>query len=120
MLPRLTDKGLKLGHPKLPPVAVKASSRGRAIVPPERVRYLAEIAEALREFHRFIGREARIARGRQSLRTSKTLFATAGLAVAGFDELIAAKNAELNPAAAKLLDQWPKTQELYRQPENGV
>ena len=33
-------------------LAVKASSRGRAIVPPERVRYLAEIAETVRDYHR--------------------------------------------------------------------
>jgi len=120
MLPRLTDKGLKLGPPKLPLVAVKASSRGRAIVPPERARYLAEIAKSLREFHQFIGRQARSARERQSLRTSKALFAASGRTLAGFDELIAAKNAELDLGAAKLLEQWPKTRELYAQPEYVV
>ena len=120
MLPRLTDKGLKLGHPKLPLVAVKASSRGRAIVPPERARYLAEIAKSLREFHQFIGRQARSVRERQSLRTSKALFAASGRTLAGFDELIAAKNAELDLGAAKLLEQWPKTRELYAQPEYVV
>jgi isobutyryl-CoA mutase len=120
MLPRLTDKGLKLGHPKLPLVAVKASSRGRAIVPPERARYLAEIANSLREFHQFVGRQARSARERQSLRTSKALFAASGRTLAGFDELIAAKNAELDLGAAKLLEQWPKTRELYAQPEYVV
>jgi methylmalonyl-CoA mutase len=120
MLPRLTDKGLKLGPAKLPQVAVKASSRGRAIVPPERARYLAEIAESLREFHQFIGRQARIARERQSLRASKALFAASGRTIAGFDELIAAKNTELDLGAAKLLEQWPKTRELYAQPEYVV
>src|SRR5271154_6807702 len=92
MLPRLVDEGLKVGPGALPQVAVKASSRGRAIVPPERVRYLAEISQMLREFHESVGRQARIARERQSLRTSKGLFAAAGINVAGFDELIAAKN----------------------------
>ena len=120
MLPRLSEQGLKLGAGKLAPAAVKASSRGRAIVPPERVRYLAEISESLRAFHRFVGRQARIARERQSLSTSKALFAASGRPVAGFDELIAAKDAELDPAAAKLLEQWPKTQELYAQPEYVV
>src|SRR5271163_3832838 len=62
IVPRLTEKGLKLTAPKLPTVAVKSSSRGRAIVPPERVRYLAEISEKLRGFHRDVAREARIAR----------------------------------------------------------
>ncbi len=120
MLPRLMDKGLKVGSAKLPNVAVKASSRGRAIVPPERVRYLAEISESLREFHRFVHAQARIARERQSLRTSKALFAASGFGLAGFDELIAAKSAELDPASSKLLEQWPKTQELYAQPEYVV
>jgi isobutyryl-CoA mutase len=117
---RMQEKGLKLGQPKLPPVATKASSRGRAIVPPERVRYLAEIADTLRAYHRFIGRQSQIARERQSLRTSKGLFAAAGRPVAGFDELIGAKNAELDPASARLLEQWPKTLELYAQPEYVV
>src|SRR5258706_4051539 len=120
MVPRLTDKGLKLGSAKLPQVAVKAPSGARAIVPRERVRYLAEIAESLREFHGFIGRQARIARERQSLHTAKDLFAASGLGLTGFAELIAAKNAELDPASAKLLEQWPKTQELYAQPEYVV
>ena len=120
MLPRLTDKGLKLSPGKLPRVTVKASSRGRAIVPPERVRYLAEISEALRGFHQFIAAQTRIARERQSLRTSKALFAAAGAAVTDFDELVSAKNAELDPASRTLLDQWPKTQELYARPEYVV
>jgi methylmalonyl-CoA mutase len=120
MLPRLKDKGLKLAASALPPVTVKASSRGRAIVPPERVRYLAEISEALREFHGFVAAQARLARERQSLRTSKSLFAAAGLAVAGFDDLTAAKTAALAPASLTLLEQWPKTLELYAQPEYVV
>ncbi len=120
LLPRLTEQGLKLGPAKLPRVAVKSSSRGRAIVPPGRVRYLAEIAESLREFHQFIARQARIARERQSLRTAQVLFAASDRPVAGFDELISAKNAELDLRCAKLLEQWPKTQELYAQPEYVV
>ncbi|HEY2462579.1 MAG TPA: fused isobutyryl-CoA mutase/GTPase IcmF [Steroidobacteraceae bacterium] len=117
---RLQEKGLKLSAGALPAVAVKASSRGRAIVPPERVRYLAEIAATLREFHQSLARQARIARERQSLKVSKTLFAASGRAAPGFDELIAAKEAELTPVSAKLLEQWPKTQELYAQPEYVV
>jgi isobutyryl-CoA mutase len=120
MLPRLIDKGLKLSPGKLPQVSVKASSRGRAIVPPERVRYLAEISESLRGFHQFVAAQARIARERQSLRTSKTLFAAAGAGVTGFEGLISAKNAELDSASRTLLDQWPTTQELYARPEYVV
>jgi methylmalonyl-CoA mutase len=120
IVPRLQEKGLKLGAGKLPTVKVKSSSRGRAIVPPERVRYLAEISATLRDYHRFVAEQARIARERQSLGTAKRLFAGSGRGIAGFDDLIAAKNAELEPAASKLLEQWPKLQELYAQPEYVV
>jgi methylmalonyl-CoA mutase len=117
LLPILKERGLTVGVGALPQVRVMASSRGRAIVPPERVRYLSEISEALRGFHQSIGRQSQIARERQSLRTSKTLFAGAGRPVAGFDELISAKSAELDPAAADLLENWPATRSLYEQPE---
>ena len=117
---RLQEKGLKLGPPKLPLVSVKASSRGRAIVPPERVRYLAEISEAVREFHRDVSRQSRIAHERQALKISKTLFANAGSRAEGFDELIAVKDSEMSAAAGQLLQQWPKTQELYAQPQYVV
>src|SRR5271155_2257648 len=103
MLPRLAEQGLKLGAGKLARATVKASSRGRAIVPPERVRYLAEISGTLRDFHREVGRQTRLSRERQALHTSKALFAESGRSIAGFDELIASKGAEVDPAAARLL-----------------
>src|SRR5207253_10846931 len=51
IVPALKKKGLKVNPGNLPPVTVKASSRGRAIVPADRVRYLAEIADTLRSYH---------------------------------------------------------------------
>ena len=120
MLPRLQEQGLKVKPGKLPRTAVKASSRGRAVVPPERVRYLAEISGAVRDYHRHIDAQARAARERQSLETARTLFERAGKPVAEFGELISAKAGELNPASVKLLEQWPKTRELYAADEYVV
>ncbi len=120
LVPRLKDHGLKVAPGKLPLSAVKASSRGRAIVPPERARYLAEIAETVRDFHQLIERQARTARERQSLQTARMLFERAGKPAAVFEELIAVKNSELAVPAAKLLEQWPKTKELYAQDEYVV
>ena len=120
LVPRLKDHGLKVAPGKLPLSAVRASSRGRAIVPPERARYLAEIAETVRDFHQLIERQARTARERQSLQTARMLFERAGKPAAVFEELIAAKNSELAVPAAKLLEQWPKTKELYAQDEYVV
>jgi methylmalonyl-CoA mutase len=120
MIPVLQDHGLQVAAGLLPKIMVKASSRGRAIVPPERVRYLAEISDSVRDYHALVGAQARIARERQSLTTSKSLFEKAGKRTADFDELIVAKGGELTQAARKLLEQWPKTQELYAQDEYVV
>ena len=91
IVPRLQEKGLKLAAGKLPPVAVKASSRGRAIVPPERVRYLAEISATLREFHRpSRGRRASRASASRS-RLRRPCLPRPAARSRDFDELIAAK-----------------------------
>ncbi|HMK87679.1 MAG TPA: methylmalonyl-CoA mutase family protein, partial [Steroidobacteraceae bacterium] len=105
---------------KLPRVRVMASSGGAAIVPPDRARYLAEIAETVRAYHKSIDAQARSARERQSLKIAKSLFEKAGKSSADFDALMAAKSGEISPAAARLLDLWPKTRELYAQDEYVV
>ncbi len=124
IVPKLVEKGLKLKSGKLPLVTVKASSAGRAIVPPERTRYLAEIADTVRDYHKHIGQQARVARERQSLKTAKALFEQCGKLADGqaltFDELISWKDGELTPTAKKLLDQWPTTQALYAADEYVV
>jgi methylmalonyl-CoA mutase len=120
MLPRLQENGLKVRTGRLARTSVKASSRGRAVVPPDRVRYLAEIAGSIRDYHRHIGEQALAARERQSLETARTLFERAGKPVAEFGELLSANAHELSPASVKLLDQWPKTRELYAADEYVV
>jgi methylmalonyl-CoA mutase len=78
MLPKLQEFGLKLKAGKLPVVAVRCSSNQHAIVPPQRTRYLAEVAEGVRSYHAHTAQQATIARERQSLRTSKALFESCG------------------------------------------
>jgi methylmalonyl-CoA mutase len=51
LAPKLAERGLKFAKSRCR-VSVKASSAGRAIVPADRVRYLAEIADTLRGYHR--------------------------------------------------------------------
>jgi methylmalonyl-CoA mutase len=120
MLPRLQEHGLKIKAGKLPRITVKASSRGRAVVPPDRVRYLAEISETVRDYHRHTAVQARAARELKSLETARTLFERSGKPVTDFGELISVKGRELTPASAKLLEQWPKTRELYAADEYVV
>ena len=120
VLPALVGKGLKVAKSKLPVVKVRSSSEGRAIVPADRTRYLAEIADSVRGYHKHIEQQARVARERQSLKIAKGLFEQCGKDAGSFAEMIDWKDGELTPAARKLLDMWPKTRELYAADEYVV
>jgi len=120
MLPKLQEFGLKLKPGKLPLATVRHSSNQHAIVPAQRTRYLAEVAEGVRSYHAHTAQQAGIARERQALRTSKALFQGCSKPAGDFDELIAWKDSQLDARARKLLEQWPKTVELYAQDEYVV
>jgi methylmalonyl-CoA mutase len=113
LVPKLGEFGLKLQSGKLPLVTVKHSSGSRAIVPTQRVRYLAEIAESVRAYHQHTEVQATLARERQALRTSKAIFDGCGKEAKDFDELISWKDGELDPKAKKLLNMWPDTVKAY-------
>src|SRR3989442_4216135 len=67
--------GTQVGSPtgKLPRVDTKFSTGQNAVVPPARVRYLAEIAETLRGYHGWAKEQSRIARERQQLMATKAM-----------------------------------------------
>jgi methylmalonyl-CoA mutase len=113
LLERLKEKGLKAEGGRLPRVSVRASSHHRAIVPPERSRYLAEIADTLRGYHARVARDARAARERQALATARAAFEKAGKPVDGFDDVMAAAEGALSAESKALLESWPKTVKLY-------
>lgn len=112
MLPALQELGLALKSGKLPHIAVPKASDDRAIVPAERTRYLAEIADCVRHYHAHVDSQAKKVRERQALAMAKDLFGTCGKPVTSFDELLDRKEGEIDPHAKKLLDGWP---ELVRQ-----
>ncbi|MGE5615305.1 MAG: methylmalonyl-CoA mutase family protein, partial [Bacillota bacterium] len=92
----------------LPVVTVKASSHHRAIVPAERTRYLAEIAETVRGYHRRIEAQSRIARERQALAIARELLAGRGEATGALESVQAEKDAALEGESRRLLDEWPQ------------
>ncbi len=113
LVPTLSERGLRLKAGKLPLVTVKQSSSQRAIVPAQRIRYLAEIADSVRAYHAHTGEQVRIARERQSLRIAAGLFGACDKPTADFDEMLAWKESQLDPKARKLLDMWPDTVKAY-------
>ncbi len=110
---RLREHGLPLESGALPPVTVRSSTAEAAIVPPERMRYLADIADTVRDYRKTVEAQARTARRIQQLRETQRLLQEAGKAAVGIDELIAQQEEALDPRAAKLLAQWPKIKESY-------
>ncbi len=111
---RLGEHGLKLAQGKLARIETRSSTGQHAIVPPARVRYLADIAQTLRDYHRWTDAQAALARERQQLRAVKAMLVDeAAHDGAALDDLISQRDAKLDARAKKLLDMWPKTKAAY-------
>ena len=107
ILSQLESKGFKGLTCAIPPVGVKASEPGQAIVPPERTHYLAEISETVRGYHARTVEQVAIARERQQLAATKAMLQKAGKKIGDLDGLIVEREQALDPRAAKLLQKWP-------------
>ena len=112
LLPKLAEFGLKVKAGRLAPVSVRFSSGKNAIVPPARSRYLAEIADTVRGYHRLTEKQVRIARERQQLQESQRMLREAGKHV-DMDDLIGERDAQLNNNAKALLAAWPRLKAAY-------
>ena len=120
MLPTLKEFGLQLKPGRLPQVAAPKSASDRAIVPAERTRYLAEIADCVRGYHAHVETQVTKVRECQALATSKSLFSNCGKPAADFDELLEWKEGEIDPQTRKMLDKWPKLVGQYAGEEHVV
>jgi len=113
----LQAQGLALEPGELPQVGVRSSTIEGAIVPPDRSRYLAEIAETVRDYRTQVEAQARIARERQQLQATQQMLRDSGSAEtdtdSAIDSLIAKKEEALDPRAKKLLAMWPQVKESY-------
>ena len=111
----LQPHGLPAGGGALAPVDGRVPTGVTTIVPPDRVRYLAEVAASVRDYHAATAAQVEVARRRQALRTTGGLLADAGStdAAAEVEELRQAAEHELDPTARALLDTWPATVEAY-------
>jgi methylmalonyl-CoA mutase len=107
---KLMEKGLKLKPGRLPKPAGRISSGIHAIVPPQRTRYLAEIAECVRGYHRHALAQSRLARDREHLRAAKKMLKTP---VPEIDSLLEQKETALDARSKKLLEMWPDTVQAY-------
>lgn len=110
----LAAKGLRLQAGTLPALTGRISTGQNVIVPPQRSRYLAELADTLRGYHQRVAEQSRIARERQQLRACSRMLAQAqGEGVAALDNLAAERDAALGALERKLLAMWPQMQQAY-------
>jgi methylmalonyl-CoA mutase len=110
----LQAKGLGQFERHLHSVAGRKSSEKSAIVPADRQRYLAEIANTVRSYHQQVKVQATLARQRQQLAATKTMLNDSGAKVpAEIDQLIAEREQILDTRAADLLANWPAVVESF-------
>ena len=110
---KLPGFGLKLSAGKLPKITGKTSSGVHVVIPAQRSRYLAEIAECVRGYLAHAEDQARIARERQQLVAARTMLAAAGKDGLALEPLIVEKDAALDARSKKLIEMWPDTLKAY-------
>jgi methylmalonyl-CoA mutase len=114
----LRKHGLRSGGGRLSvPAGVRFSSGRHAIVPPARVRYLAEIAQTVHAYRERADQQAGVARERWQLVEARRMLAQASAdahdAQASLDALIEQRTTALGERERKLLDAWPQTVAAY-------
>jgi len=120
--PRLVALGLKVSEGTLPKVAVRHSTNQMPVLPAARTRYLAEIADTVRGYKARARQQAKLAREIQQLTESARMLLAAahnkdgGVKPVAYDTVLALaedRRSQQDPAAAKLLAQWPTMQQAY-------
>ena len=101
-------------------VQTRHSMDDDVIVPGHRQRYLAEIADTVRDYHATIREQSTFARERQQLAESARMLKEVGkkAVLDDLEQLRSEKQQALDPRAAKLLETWPEIRENYQRPEH--
>ncbi|MDZ4283970.1 MAG: cobalamin-dependent protein, partial [Hydrogenophaga sp.] len=114
---RLIELGLPLKEGRLPIVKVRHSTNQTPIVPPARTRYLAEISDTVRGYKKKAIDQSRLAREIQQLNASAAMLRVEkperSRAAEAVIDLAQVRELDQDPAARKLLVQWPDMQKAY-------
>jgi methylmalonyl-CoA mutase len=128
LVARLVEYGLPAAEGVLPAVATRVSSRRDALVPTDRVRYLADIAATVRSYHQTTAADVAAARRRQHVATTLDLLREAGVAdeqgeagdgpgagaaTAAVESLAERADEGLSADAKALLAGWPATRDTW-------
>ena len=110
----LRDAGLSLQPGRLPPVTEGKAATGKTvIVPAARARYLAEIADTVRDYHRQVDVQVQWIRQRQQLHAVKAMLEAAAKPTVDLEVLLEQVESQVDPHARKLVDMWPQVKASY-------
>jgi methylmalonyl-CoA mutase len=98
------------GFGPLPHESIKATATKSRIIPPARVRYLAEIAEAIGDYGKWVAEQCKMATQLYQVQGVINLQPAQAAALA---DIKAHLEAALHPECKKLLDEWPAIREKY-------
>ena len=113
LLQQLKTNGLALEN-QLPRVDTRTSSNQHEIIPTERKRYLAEIAQTVRRYKTSAQQSARLARQRQQLSETKRMLAqNSKTEFSEIDRLLKQKEHALGQGAIDLIEGWETLQQRY-------
>ncbi|TQM78286.1 methylmalonyl-CoA mutase [Saccharothrix saharensis] len=109
----LAQRGLDVAEGALPVVAGRVSTSAATVVPPTRVRYLAEIAETVRGYHRATETHVDAVRRVAHLRAARAELEAAGHDTAAITSLLESAHKQVDAVSAELLASWPEVVEAY-------
>lgn len=110
LLGLLREAGLREWESKLPYIDSRVPSEKSVVVPPARVRYLAEIAESVRRYLDDSSTQAQLARERQQLTATQEML---GSEQADIQALIEDRHGKLTEENRQMLENWPALRDSY-------
>lgn len=112
----LAEHGLRLEDGALPEVGTKVSTGAATVIPPNRVRYLSDIAETVRNYHADTVTQMEAVRRVQRLDEVRAELTDAS----EVEGLLEKARRDVEPANAELVEGWPAVVESYSGDEQVV
>ena len=109
----LAERGLPVTDGGLPVVDGKTSTKVGSIVPPSRARYLAEIGESVRSYHRRTTEQVSAVRAVGNLLGAKDVLAERGASLDDLDGALEDAFTRVDDSSRALLDGWSQVVEDY-------
>ena len=104
LMRELVARGLMMTAPAAP--LSRTSSSVSTLVPPDRVRYLSEVAERVRGYHRTTAEQSHIAGEIDALETAQQILEISGLDTSGIAAALGERRPRLLPEVARGLQSW--------------